>query len=401
MQQAERVAEACSEQEGGLVARDKKPYFIGSIFLPCVGFAILRFWAMCFEEGGVVYSTDHLAFLMGLLGRGLFPLIMVVALNARPLSDGFAKTTMWPAAFLSSLGGVIVQVDWASDLHFLMSLGTVMGLSGLGWLYVCWSEVYRHIRIRDVILSMLLSLLVSSVFSLVLAFLPSGIDSVSVVLIPFAATALFFYYRKKGYPALGERASFAGHYEGMTVAVVGKWFIMLALYSTVLGSIHVISSASPNAYESDSLYLVYTGTSVLIASALIGSVLARNRFLSLRAFWMVIISAICMFLVLAITLEDILQPVLSVFAAIRYIAFGFINIKLIDIAHHYRKPLYAVFAAGWGVIQLSMTLGMCFTLYAFESLGLSMNVVVAALLAALTMGSLFFMNCSSVCDNFI
>lgn len=377
------------------------PYLTGCILIPCLGLALLRFWVMGLEEGGAVFDTNPSLFLASWLGRGILPLIMVVALNAAALTLGTLRKTVRAAAAATSAGGLAACVAWPADLSFFAVGGSLVGLAGLGWLYSCWGEVYRHIRIRDVTLSTMLSLIASSMLAFALTALPFWVEAVCIVAIPPAIAALLLFFEKRDLPAIEHRATFTGYHDGQSVAVLGKLAIMLALYSATLGVIHVVSSTSPNEYGGRSLYFLYLATSILLALAFIASVLARGRMPSIKGFWVVIVSTICLSFVLSVVFKDALQIVLTLFAAVRYVAFGFINIKLVDIAHHSRTPLYVVFAAGWGIIQLSMALGAALTLHAVESLGLTVDLVAIMLLAALAMGSLFLLNNAELSDVFV
>lgn len=385
----------------GLTSWRDKNYLISCVLIPCIGLGLLRYCVMGLEESGSVFDTDPSIFLASWLGRGLFPLILVVALNAAPLSRKVARVTLPLATVAVGVGGWATTVSWPDGVELLSTLGAFVGLSGIGWLYVCWGEVYRHQRIRDVALSTMLSFPLSSILSLAISGVPAWMKVVCVFVLSVVVVGLFFFFENKEYPPVRYRAVLAGYHDRQSVAVIGKLALMLALYSVILGAIHVVSSASPNEYGDDALYLVYTGTSIFLSLAFILSVVTLGRLVSVKGFWMVTVSAICVSLVLAIAFKDMLQVVLAVFAAIRYVAFGFINIKLVDLAHHSRVPVYVVFAVGWGIIELSMTLGASVTLYAFESMGSTVDVVVIMLLAALAMGSLFLLNGSTLSDVFV
>ena len=387
-------------EEGRAVWLDV-PYLTGCILIPCIGLALLRFWVMGLEEGGAVFDTDPSLFLASWLGRGGLPLVMVVALNAMPLTLDMARKTIPASAAATSVGGFAACIAWPNGLGFLTVAGSLVGLAGLGWLYSCWGEVYRHIRIRDVTLSTMLSLIASSLLAFALTALPPWMEAVCIVVIPPVVARLFLHFEKRGLPALEHRAAFAGFHDRQSVAVLGKLAIMLALYSAILGAIHIVSSTSPNEYGGEILYPLYLATSICLALAFIASVLARGRMPSVKGFWVAIVSTICLSFVLAVVFKDALQIVLTLFAAVRYTAFGFINIKLVDIAHHSRTPLYVVFAAGWGIIQLFMTLGATLTLYAVENLALTVDLVAIMLLAALAMGSLFLLNNAELSDVFV
>lgn len=103
----------------------------------------------------------------------------------------------------------------------------------------------------------------------------------------------------------------------------------------------------------------------------------------------------------ALAFNAMLQVVLSVFAGVRYVAFGYINIKLVDIARHSRTPIYVVFAAGWSILQISMGMGAVATLYGLDTLGLNLDVVVSMLLAVLAMGGLLLPHSSELSDVFV
>lgn len=375
--------------------------FFGLILLPCLGFALLRLWIMCLEEQGMVFSDNHLDFIFYLLARGGVPLVIVIILGAKPLTSKMLKSTLSIAALVMATCGPLVLIDLPDSFSSLKLVGTLLGSAALGWLYSCWAEVYRAIRIREVSLSLLLSLLLSSVLLLVLSLLPLSASIVCVVSIPLLALRIFFYYREKDLPPVDKRGSFAGYYDRQMIALFGKWFMMLALYSMVIGAIHAISSNATSDYSHVFLYSIYSVTAIGLASVLAIGLLSSDRIFSLDAFWVIIVPTICISLVLALVFGDMLQISLSIFAGIRYVVFGFINIKLVDIAHHSRMPLYAIFAAGWGILSISMALGMAFALYFLENLNFSISVVATILLAALAIGSLLLVNNSSLSDIFI
>lgn len=382
------------------LAGEKPTSTLGGIVLPAVGFALLRFWIMLVGENSLVFSTDPGLYLAMWIARGGFPLLMVVLFSALPLTHGPMGKIIGVSTALCVGGGLFVAVSQEAGASATLVLSTVVGFAGLGWLYICWSEAYQWMKIRDVAISIMLSLMISTVAAGVSVYIPPIARFVLIVAIPIIASVLFAGYLKTSFENELDRIPPASLYgEGQMMVANGRWFAMLAVYAIVLGAIHVISASQEGATQ-DQPYGVYLATSLIVAFAFIMGVLS-NKLPSAKAFWLVIVGVIGLSFVAVLAFGSLLQVILSIFAGVRYVAFGYINIKLVDIARHSRTPIYVVFAAGWGIIQIGMSLGGIATLYSLDTLGLNLDVVVAMLLAVLALGGLFLAQSSEPSDVFI
>jgi Response regulator containing a CheY-like receiver domain and an HTH DNA-binding domain len=381
-------------------ARKKLGAAFRGIVLPAVGFALLRFWIMLVEENAHVFSTNPGLYVTSWVARGVFPLLVVVLLNALPLTKSSVAKTMGVCTIMSVVGGLCLAVSLEVGALTTMVLSAIVGLAGTGWLYICWSEVYRWMRIRDVAISVMLSLMVSTVAAGISVLLPFGVRLALIAGIPLFTTGLFVAYLRTDFEGTHDRSSPASQYsEGQMMVANGRWFAMLAVYAFVLGAIHVISTSQEGAVQGQP-YGIYLITSFVVALAFFVGVIS-NKLPSVKVFWLVIVGAIGFSFVTALAFNAMLQVVLSVFAGVRYVAFGYINIKLVDIARHSRTPIYVVFAAGWSILQISMGMGAVATLYGLDTLGLNLDVVVSMLLAVLAMGGLLLPHSSELSDVFV
>ena len=337
-------------------------------------------------DNAQVYQSEYASFMAGNLGRGCGPLLVIALIGGRPLAP---RTMLWgflPCALATGvLGALIVGGAFGGDSTALV-IGRGVCLAGLGWLYVCWGEVYRSIRIRDVAISMIASMVVSSVLALVCAFLPVFVVALCAFGVPCAVVWLFALFERRGYPIQEDRLHFASCGEGTGVAAYGPWMVALALFSVAMGVVHVLSISSPNAYAGIVSFGVYTGVSIACAAVLLASVVMRGGVFSLPLCWALFMIATCVLLGMSLVFPSVLQISLAVFSGIRYVALAYLNIKLIDIAHHAKMPLYVVFALGWGVVHLFMSLGMSMTLNGVYE-GVSVSAPLISLLTALAMGS--------------
>ena len=371
------------------------------VLVPCLGLALLRYWVMTLSENASVFSSDPAVYLTMWVARGVAPLLAVTLLSAKPLKIDTSAESLVPSAILASAGGLCLHWLWPQSSGIVPLAGALLGYGAFGWLYVCWHEIYRSMRIHDVALSIMTSLLASSVLAGLETLCPGWVQEAGIALAPLAVALLFYRYERRGEPATRYRTRFSNYLPGQMMAINGRWFAMLAVYSLILGAIHVISTLQARQSGIASDYGVYIGASCMLSVVFIVMVLGGRQLMSPKTFWTVIVGAIGLSFVLVLLYPETLQMTLSVFAAIRYVAFGYINVKLIDIAHHSRTPVYVVFAAGWGVIQLCMAAGAILALYLLDDLGMALDIVAVMLLAVLAMGTLLLASNSNLSDVFI
>ena len=120
--------------------------FMGTFLIPCLGFALLRLYIMMLD-GEQVYQSEYASFLVGNLARGCVPLLVVAFIGGRPLAARVMLRGFVPCALAAGgLGSAIVGglLDEAPAL-LIAARGAAMAL--LGWMYVCWAEVYRYVKI--------------------------------------------------------------------------------------------------------------------------------------------------------------------------------------------------------------------------------------------------------------
>lgn len=392
--------------EGALMVRASKDldigrpaawnHFAGTFLIPCLGFALLRVFVMMLDNGQV-YQSDYLPFFVGNLARGCVPLLVVACIGARPLS---ARTMLWgflPCAVVAGAAGAAVVGGALDGSQVLLAAGRGMALGALGWMYVCWAEVYRYVKIRDVALSMIASMIVSSLLAFAFALMPRAAVAAGALAVPCAVVGLFALFERRGYPVQEDRLQFSAR-EGATAAGLdGTWFVALSLFSVAMGVAHVLSISSPNAYEQMVSFGVYTAVSVVFATLLLVSVLVRNGVLSLRACWAVFVLVTCAALGFSLVHAEGVQIALAVFSGVRYVALAYLNIKLVDIAHHSKMPAYAVFAIGWGVLLLFMSFGLSMTLNGIYG-GMAVSTPLIVLCATLATGSVFIFGGSTFGD---
>ncbi len=370
--------------------------FMGTFLIPCLGFALLRLYIMMLD-GEQVYQSEYASFLVGNLARGCVPLLVVAFIGGRPLAARVMLRGFVPCALAAGgLGSAIVGglLDEAPAL-LIAARGAAMAL--LGWMYVCWAEVYRYVKIRDVALSMIASMIVSSLLAFAFAVMPTPVVAVCAFAVPCAVVGLFALFERKDYPVAADRLQFPVR-EGVPGAGMdGTWFVALALFSLAMGVAHMLSISSPNQYEGLVSFGVYTGVSIVFAALLLASVLVRGGVFSLRTCWAVFMLATCAVLGFSLVRGEALQIALAVFSGIRYVALAYLNIKLVDIAHHSKMPAYAVFAIGWGVMMLFMSFGMSMTLNGIYG-GMAVSAPLILLLATLAMGLVFIFGGSTFGD---
>ena len=203
---------------------------------------------------------------------------------------------------------------------------------------------------------------------------------------------------RRGYPDVCNRVVFTGEVHGVVVGAYGKWFLALLLYAAVMGVIHVVSISSPNEHDRGSLFFLYTVISVVLASFMLVNVVARSRWFSLNVCWALYAVSTCASLGVSLFMADALQVALTIFASMRYIAFAFLNIKLVDFSHHAKLPPHIVFVAGWGGVQLFMALGISLTLNVVGSNIALSNASFLMLMATVIMGLLFVFGGSTFSD---
>lgn len=378
-------------------ARERRIRWAGCVLIPCIGLALLRYGLMNFGETDEVFDANLMCFVAGMLGRGVVPLLMVVALNALPIVGTRSFWGLAIAAAFASAGSILPGLPWPHEWGIVPIVGAFVGWGGLGWLYVCWNELYGMVRIRDVAISTMVSLALSALIFSVLSNVPFALRTICFVLLPFAILPLFSLARNLQ-TAPRPKPHFMGFHDGKSVARLGRLAIMLMLYAVLLGAVHVLSVKSPVASDEVALNSLYLGLIVALSLALVVVVAVRGSVVSVKAFWIAVIFSICISLSLAMAYKEMLQVVLVVFAAIRYVLFGFINVKLVDIAHHSRVPLYVVFAIGYGIIELGIVLGVMMTLCLMNDLGFGLDTVATMLLAMLAMGAFIVAGGSSLSD---
>ena len=381
--------------DGGLkaLAWDR---FAGTFLIPCLGFALLRVFVMMLDEGQV-YQSDYAPFLVGNLARGCVPLLVVALIGARPLAMRTMLRGFLPCALVAGGLGAAVVGGLLNGAPVLLTVGRGAAMGALGWIYVCWAEVYRQVKIRDVALSMIASMVVSSLLAFMFAIMPRPVVAVCTFVVPCAVVGLFAVFERKGYPVAADRLQFSGREGAAGAGMDGTWFVTLALFSLAMGVAHMLSISSPNQYEGLVSYGVYTSVSIVFAVLLLASVLVRGGVFSLRTCWAVFMLAACAVLGFSLVHAEALQIALAVFSGIRYVALAYLNIKLVDIAHHSRMPSYAVFAVGWGAVTLFMSFGMSMTLNGIYG-GMAVSAPLVLLLATLATGSVFIFGGSTFGD---
>lgn len=363
----------------------KREHLLGTLVIPCLGFALLRAFIMMLDEAQV-YTNDYAPFLAGNLGRGCGPLLVIALIGARPLAMRTLLRGFIPCALVSGTLGALIVGGVLTETPAILVIGRGICLACLGWLYVCWGEVYRNIRIRDVAISMIASMVVSSVLAFICALLPTPFVALFAFAIPCIAVWLLMVFDQKGYPVQEDRLQFGPYGDGSAIASYGPWLVALALFSVAMGVAHILSVSNPNDYADMVSFSIYTAVSIVCAVLLLASVVLRGDVFSLPLCWTLFLVATCALLGASLVFPSILQIALAAFSGIRYIALAYLNIKLIDIAHHTKMPLYVALALGWGIVHLFMALGMSVTLNGVYT-GLAVSVPLILLLAILAVGS--------------
>lgn len=380
---ARRAGHATTEDGAGI------PAMWTTVIGPMLGFGLLRAWFFSVQEPGLVFRDDVLFNAVTWLARGIFPLAMVLVLSARPLSSSMKKVSLPIAALVGALCTPMLLIPVQGMPAYASQVCLALGAASIGWLYVCWSEVFLAARIKDVALSMFLSLIVSALLGGLLPVLPPLVTAAAVTAIPLVTLALLRFVDKSGADcADGDFARNAGH-AAEPVSAYAKWFSLLAVYALILGAIHSMSNSEYTSLVGGTSYAIYLWSIVLCSIVLIFGISRIPRLFSLDMLWLIVVIAICLTLLVAMTYREALLPILSVFAGIRFVVCGFMNVQLVNMAQSSRRPPYVMFALGWGVYQLLMALGNVVTFYYFDVAGRSIDMLVTLLLAALTMGSLF------------
>lgn len=370
--------------------------FAGTFLIPCLGFALLRVFVMMLDKGQV-YQSDYLPFFVGNLARGCVPLLVVAFIGARPLSARTMLRGFLPCALVAGAMGAVVVGGALDGSPVLLTVGRGAALGALGWIYVCWAEVYRYVKIRDVALSMIASMIVSSLLAFGFALMPGTAVAVCAFAVPCVVAGLFALFERRGYPVQEDRLQFSMREGAAGAGLDGAWFVALALFSVTIGVAHVLSISSPNTYGRVASFGMYTAVSIVFAGLLLVSVLVRNGVLSLRACWAVFMLVVCAALGFSLVYAESLQIALTVFGGIRYVALAYLNIKLVDIAHHSKMPAYAVFAIGWGMMLLFMSFGLSMTLNGIYG-GMTVSTPLILLCATLVTGSVFIFGGSTFGD---
>lgn len=360
--------------------------------------ALLRLWLMNFSDNPFFTPQTSDFFLAYWLGRGIAPLLLVVCLHALPLTQSTLKRTIVPSAAAAAICGTIASSAWPTEFSGIAVGCAFLGFAGMGWIYVCWNEIYAPLRIYEVALSVMMSLILSSVGAFLFAILPDiAQQGFTFVVPPLCAWASTRYIANPARVVI-DAAPFSVYPKDKMFSQVGAWFIMLALYAVVLGFVNQLPEEVLFPLSPLLSYLVYNTISIVLAALFVLFVLGKRQLVSTKAFWTVLIASIGLSFILIIAYPEAGPVVVSVFSSIRYVAAGYINIKLVDISHHVRIPLYALFAIGWGIIELGMTLGTSIARIAIGYFDLGLDLVLISILALLAMCLLLLSDNSHLSD---
>ncbi|WP_302962338.1 helix-turn-helix transcriptional regulator [uncultured Adlercreutzia sp.] len=360
--------------------------------------ALLRLWMMNFSDNPFFTPQTSDFFFAYWLGRGIAPLLLVVCLHALPLTQATLKRTIIPSAAAAAICGTIACSTWPTELSGIAVACAFLGFAGMGWMYVCWNEIYAPLRIYEVALSVMASLILSSVGAFLFAILP-GIaqQGFTFVVPPLCAWATIRYIANPARTPINA-APFSVYPKDKMFSQVGSWFIMLALYAVVLGFVNQLPEEALFPLSPLLSYLVYNTISIVLAALFVLFVLGKRQLVSTKAFWSVLIASIGLSFILIIAYPEAAPVVVSVFSSIRYVAAGYINIKLVDISHHVRIPLYTLFAIGWGIIELGMILGTSIARIAIGYFDLGLDLVLISIMALLAMCLLLLSDNSRLSD---
>ena len=375
-----------------------RAYLIGTIGIPCMGFALLRLLVMILDRGSVFVST-YTPFIIGSLCRGLVPLIVISLVAGRPLTTEQYKKTLIPAAIVAAVFSIatLMPVPWGDTWWYAACRG--IAHAGIGWLYVCWGDAYVNTRVRDVAVSVTLSMIVSSVLAFIVALLPDAGAAVCAGVVPVATTWLFLRYAESGDPHEPYRATFIGKSGPALLVEYSRWLLALGLFSTVMGIVHALSMSVPGGHASGWLFGLYTFVSVALSAILLVSALrVREGTFSLSVMWALFVTLAVATLGISLVLPDMMQVAFTLFGSVRYVALAFVNIKLADIAHHSKHPPYVIFAVGWAVIEVFMVLGASLQVSIAMYDGPEPSMPIAMLIALLLTATLFIFGGSSFSD---